>query len=122
MAIANRTFEKSQVLAKKVFGSAIPFGEVPAAICRADLVISAISVKAPLFTEQELSSFMNDTPMSKQTLIIDISKPRSIEEKVGLLPGISLKTIDDLKQLVEQNLRNREIEAERSRVRLFLRN
>jgi glutamyl-tRNA reductase len=113
--IANRTYEKSQVLAEKVSGSAIPFGDVPAAICRADLVISAISVKEPLFTEQTLSSFMINPQGSKQTLIIDISQPRSFEEKVGLFQGICLKSIDDLKQIVDQNLRNREIEAERSK-------
>ena len=116
MAIANRTFEKSRVLAEKVSGSAIPFSDVLPAICRSDLVISAISVKEPIFTQQALSSFMFDPPESKQTLIIDISQPRSIEEEVSLLQGICLKTIDDLKQLVDQNLRNRELEAERSKI------
>lgn len=116
MAIANRTFEKSRVLAEKVSGSAIPFSDVPAAICRSDLVISAISVKEPLFTQQALSSFMVDPIESKPTLIIDISQPRSVEENVSLVQGICLKTIDDLRQLIDQNLRNREIEAERSKV------
>ena len=115
ITIANRTFEKSQVLAEKMSGTAIPFSDVLAAICHADLVISAISVKEPLFTEQALSSFITDPPGSKQTLIIDISQPRAIEEKVGFLNGIRLKTIDDLKQLVDQNLRNRTIEAEKSK-------
>ena len=115
ITIANRTFKKSQVLAEKMSGTAIPFIDVPAAICHADLVISAISVKAPLFMEQALSSFITDPPGSKQTLIIDISQPRAIEEKVGFIDGICLKTIDDLKQLVDQNLRNRTIEAEKSK-------
>ena len=115
ITIANRTFEKSQVLAEKISGSAIPFSDVLPAICRADLVISAISVKEPLFTEQVLSSFLTNRPRSKQTLIIDISQPRAIEEKVGLLDGICLKSIDDLKHLINQNLRNRTIEAEKSK-------
>jgi glutamyl-tRNA reductase len=116
MTIANRTFDKCQVLAEKVSGSAIQFSEVRRAICCADLVISAISVEAPLFTVQALSPFIHDPPASRQTLMIDISQPRSIEEKVGFLPGVSLKTIDDLKQLVDRNVRNREIEAERSKL------
>ncbi|MGD0405047.1 MAG: glutamyl-tRNA reductase [Candidatus Bathyarchaeia archaeon] len=116
MTITNRTFKKSQVLAEKVSGFAIPFSDVLAAICHADLVITAISVKAPLFTEQELISFMTDPPRSKQALMIDISQPRAIEEEVGLLDGICLKTIDDLKQIVDQTLRNRTIEAEKAKV------
>ena len=115
MAIANRTFEKSQVLATKVSGYAIPFSDVPEAICHSDLVISAISVKEPLFTEKSLSSLAMSPLGSRQILIIDISQPRSIDERVGYLRGIFLKTIDDLKQVVDQNLRKREIEAERVR-------
>jgi glutamyl-tRNA reductase len=115
ITIANRTFEKSKILAEKISGAAIPFSDALAAICHADLVISAISVKEPLLTEQALSSFITDPLGSKQTLIIDISQPRAVEEKVGFLNGIRLKTIDDLKQLIDQNLRNRKIEAEKSK-------
>jgi len=115
ITIANRSFEKGQALAEKMSGAAIPFSDIPAAICHADLVISAISVKEPLFTEQALSYFMTDPSRSKQTLIIDISQPRAIEERVGFLNGIRLRTIDDLKQLINQNLRNRMIESEKSK-------
>jgi glutamyl-tRNA reductase len=115
ITIANRNHEKGQTLAENVSGSIIPFDEVLPEVCRSDLVISAISVKKPLFTEQSLSSFMVNTSSSKSTLIIDISQPRSFEERVGSLPKVYLKTIDDLKKLIEQNLQNREVEAEKSR-------
>jgi glutamyl-tRNA reductase len=115
ITIANRSFERGQVLAEKMCGVAIPFSDAPDAICHSDLVISAISVKEPLFTEQALSHFMTDMSRSKQTLIIDISQPRAIEERVGFLNGIRLRTIDDLKQLIDRNLRNRMIESEKSK-------
>jgi glutamyl-tRNA reductase len=115
LTISNRTFEKSQVLAERVAGVAIPFSEVFGAICRVDLVICAVSVKDPLFTEQALSSFMTDPSRPRRTLIIDISQPRAVDERVGLLNGICLKTIDDLKQLVDKNLQNRMMEAEKSK-------
>lgn len=115
ITIANRTFEKSRVLAEKMSGTAITFSDIPAAICHSDLVISAISVREPLFTKQALSSFMTDPLGSKQTLIIDISQPRVIEEQVGTINGIRLKTIDDLRELVSQNLRNRTVEAEKAK-------
>jgi glutamyl-tRNA reductase len=115
ITIANRTYKKSQVLAEKLSGFAIPFNEVLPEVCRSDLVISAISVQQPLFTEQALSSFIAEPHSSlKSTLIIDISQPRSIEEEVSFLPGVCLKTIDDLKKMIEQNLQNREIEAKAS--------
>jgi glutamyl-tRNA reductase len=115
LTISNRTFEKSHALAERMAGVAIPFSDVFVAICRADLVICAISVKDPLFTEQALSSFMTDPSLSRRMLIIDISQPRATDEKIGFLNGICLKTIDDLKQLVDKNLQNRMIEAERAK-------
>jgi glutamyl-tRNA reductase len=48
-------------------------------------------------------------------LIIDISQPRATDEKVGFFDGICLKTIDDLKQLVDKNLQSRMMEAEKSK-------
>jgi glutamyl-tRNA reductase len=115
ITIANRTFEKSQVLAEKISGVAIPFSDVLAAIPRADLVVAAISVKDPLFTASQLSSFMTGSLESKPILIVDISQPRAIEEEVGALKDFRLKTIDDLRQLVSQNYTNREMEAEKSK-------
>jgi glutamyl-tRNA reductase len=115
LTISNRTFEKSQVLAERMAGVAIPFSDVFGAICRSDLVICAVSVKDPLFTEQALSSFMTDPSRPRRTLIIDISQPRATDEKVGFLDGICLKTIDDLKQLVDKNLQNRMMEAEKAK-------
>lgn len=115
ITITNRTYEKSQELAENVSGFAIPFNEVLPEVWKADLVISAISVQQPLFTEQALSSITaGPHSSSKNTLIIDISQPRSVEEKVGFLTGVRLKTIDDLKKLIEQNLQNREVEAKAS--------
>jgi glutamyl-tRNA reductase len=113
LTISNRTFERSRVLAERVSGVAIPFSDVFGAIFRADLVICAVSVKDPLFTEQALSSFVTDPLRPRRTLIIDISQPRATDEKVGFLDGICLRTIDDLKQLVDRNLQNRLMEAEK---------
>jgi glutamyl-tRNA reductase len=115
LTISNRTFERGQVLAKRVAGVAVPFSDVFGAMCSADLVICAVSVKEPFFTEQALSSFMTDSLESRRTLVIDVSQPRAVDEKVGLIKGIRLKTIDDLKQIVDKNLQNRMIEAEKSK-------
>jgi glutamyl-tRNA reductase len=113
--IANRTYEKSLVLARKISGEAIQFENVLSTIPNMDLVITAVSVTQPLLREEQFASFAANFGSSKRLLLIDISQPRAIEEKIGAFQGISLKTIDDLKELVAQNMRNREIEAEKSK-------
>lgn len=115
ITIANRTFETGKVLADRIQGAAIPLPAAFATIFHFDIVISAVSVREPLFTEKALSPYMTDLQRSKRTLIIDISQPRAVDERIGFLNGVSLKTIDDLKQMINQNLRNRAIEAEKSK-------
>jgi glutamyl-tRNA reductase len=112
--IANRTYKKGLILAKKVSGRAIKFNSINSTLSKVDLVIGAISVTHPILSEKQLSSIFVGKPQ-KRILFIDISQPRAIEEKVGSLPRFCLKTIDDLKETIAENMRNREIEAEKSK-------
>ena len=113
--IANRTYDKSLVLAQKISGEAIQFENVLSTIPYVDLVIAAVSVTQPLLREEQIASFAA-IGNPKRLLMIDISQPRAIEEKIGSLQGISLKTIADIKELVAQNIKSREAEAEKSKV------
>jgi glutamyl-tRNA reductase len=115
ITVANRTYEKSLLLAQKISGKAIQFNDIFSTIPNMDLVITALSVTEPLFKEEQFAPVAVKFNDSKRLLLIDISQPRSIEEKIGSLEGISLKTIDDLKELVSNNMKNRELEAEKSR-------
>jgi glutamyl-tRNA reductase len=56
---------------------------------------------------------------SKRIVLIDISQPRAFEETIASLPGVCLKTIDDLQETIAENIRNRQIEAEKSKVIIF---
>jgi glutamyl-tRNA reductase len=47
--------------------------------------------------------------------VVDISQPRAVEAKVGLVGGIFLRNIDDLKEIVEESIRRRRAEAERAK-------
>ena len=113
--VANRTYEKSVLLADKISGQAIPFENIISTISNVDMVITAVSVLQPLLMEKEIASLTEDFGDSKRLLMIDISQPRAIEESIGEIPGISLKTIDDLKQLVANSMKIREHEAEKSK-------
>jgi glutamyl-tRNA reductase len=114
--IANRTYKKGLGLAKKVSGRAIRFNDIPDALPDVDLAIGAVSVTKPILTEQQVASIMAKNNFSNRKVFIDISQPRAFEERVGLLPGICLKTIDDLKEVIAENLKNRQVEAEKARV------
>jgi glutamyl-tRNA reductase len=51
-------------------------------------------------------------------IIIDIAQPRDVEEGAASIEGVSLFSIDDLRVVSENNLRERRTEAERARAYL----
>jgi len=60
-----------------------------------------------------------ESGFKKALYVVDISQPRAFDEKVGLLQGVTLKNIEDLKAVVEENLRSRLVEAEKAKKIVF---
>lgn len=117
--VANRTYEKGQELASKVSGKAIRFDAIHKALPRVNLVIVAASVTQPILKARDIKKALAGTDRSKPLWLIDISQPRAVEEKAGLLKGVNLRNIEGLKGIVEESVRNRQIEAERVRRIMF---
>lgn len=108
--IANRTFERGRELADKVGGKAIRFEDLYEKLREIDLAVFAVSVDKPLLSLEKMKNILQ---IEKKTnlLLIDVSQPRCVEEAVGSLLGVELKNIDDLKLVVEENLKQRLGEA-----------
>jgi glutamyl-tRNA reductase len=117
--IANRTQSKGLELASKVYGESIKFSRIIDTIPRMDLVISAVSVGKPILKRAQIEKALAGSDRSRRLIMIDISQPRSIEEKVGLIDGVTLRNIDDLEKVVEENIRNRQAEAEKAKEVIF---
>jgi glutamyl-tRNA reductase len=105
--IANRTYQKSVDLAKKIGGHPIPFEEIYDYIPQVNLVISAVSVSKPFLTSKNVSKVLNNDNGSSNLLVVDLSQPRSVAEDVGSLSRVNVKTIDDLRETVKINLQKR---------------
>ena len=112
--IANRTFKKALELADLVTGKAIHFEDMYYELKRMDLAVFAVSVDAPLLRSVEMKNILEERE-NPNLMLIDISQPRSIEENIGSLPSVELRNIDDLKSVLEENLKKRLIEAEKAK-------
>jgi glutamyl-tRNA reductase len=111
--IANRTYEKGFELASKVSGKAIRFNAIYDTLQKVDVAIVAASVSQPILKAKEIRKALAGADRSKSLCLIDISQPRAVEEKAGLVKGLVLRNIEDLKEIVEESVRNRKAEAER---------
>jgi len=102
LSVINRTAEKSFELAKKFGGRSFSWDRLKSEILDADVILSTIQGQFKIVK----GDFPAKAP-SEAKVVIDLSFPRSIHPDVGQLQEIYLYTIEDLKQLSEQNLSER---------------
>ena len=111
--VANRRRDRAISLAHAFNGESVTFDELPAALQRADIVVSATSSPHLLIEEAELSEVMAtrpDTPL----LLIDLAVPRDIDADCAGIPDVELYDIDDLQAVIKRNRKVRQREAQRA--------
>jgi glutamyl-tRNA reductase len=107
MIIANRTLERSQRLANEYSGYAIQMGDIPKHLAEADIVISSTASPLPILGKGAVESAIK-TRKHKPMFMVDIAVPRDIEVEVGDMDDVYLYSVDDLKDLVQENLQSRQ--------------
>ncbi|MDG6256360.1 MAG: glutamyl-tRNA reductase [Methanomicrobiaceae archaeon] len=114
--VTNRTYERAQVLAREVGGKAVKFEELYHYISLSDVVISCTAAPHPVIHAGRLTAMMEERrwPLDQHPrplIIIDIAQPRDVEPSVGSIHGVHLFSIDDLRNVSENNLHARKKEA-----------
>ncbi len=113
--IANRTLSRAVELAKRFKGEAYSLEELSNALIKADVVISSTGAPHFVITKKMISGILKPRKF-KPLFIIDIAVPRDVEPEVNQLENVYLYDIDDLKEVVEENLKERQKEAFRAKV------
>ena len=108
--VANRTIENAQKLADKIDGEAIVLGEIPVHLHRADIIISSTASPLPILGKGAVEKALKKRKR-KPIFMVDIAVPRDIEPEVGSLEDVYLYTVDDLKEVIDENKRSRESAA-----------
>jgi glutamyl-tRNA reductase len=111
--VANRTWSRAQDLARSLSGAAVPFQDVTDAMRRVDIVITSTGSPDPIIRAETVQRVMHDR-RTRPLFFIDIAVPRDVEASVNTLDNVYCYDIDDLKQVVDANLRERQREAQRA--------
>lgn len=112
--IANRTFERAEILANELGGLAVPYSKIEIYVKTADVVISATSAPHYVLTEEIMSKAMENR--DRKILLIDIANPRDIEDSVTRVLNVTLHNIDGLRVINEKNMQMRHEEAKKAEV------
>lgn len=111
MIVANRTLENAHRLAESLSAEAVMLADIPDQLARADIVISSTASQLPLLGKGAVESALK-TRKHKPMFMVDIAVPRDIEQQVGDLSDVYLYTVDDLKEVIDENRKSRQQAAE----------
>ena len=107
MIIANRTLERSQHLASEFNAYAITLSDIPEHLEEADIIISATASQLPILGKGAIENAIKKRK-HRPIFIVDIAVPRDIEPEAGELDDVYLYSVDDLKEVIDENMRNRQ--------------
>src|SRR5712691_8629071 len=107
------SWARAQELARALAGTAVPFDELATALATVDIVITSTGAPEPVIRREFVQPLVHSR-RGRPLFFIDIAVPRDVEDSVDTLDGVYCYDIDDLKQVVDANIRERLREAHRA--------
>ena len=101
--IANRTPEHARELAERYSAFAISLNDIPKHLDEADIIISCTAGTLPILGKGAIETALKKRK-HRPMFIVDMAVPRDIEPEAGGLEDVYLYTVDDLRDVVDENL------------------
>ncbi|OMH39033.1 glutamyl-tRNA reductase [Motiliproteus sp. MSK22-1] len=111
ITVANRTLERAQALASQFGAEAVLLSDIPEVLASADIVISSTASQLPILGKGAVERALKQRK-HRPMFMVDIAVPRDIEAEVEELSDVYLYTVDDLREVIEENVKSRQDAAE----------
>ncbi|MDO6682236.1 MULTISPECIES: glutamyl-tRNA reductase [unclassified Oceanobacter] len=111
--VANRTLARAQHLAEEFHAEAVLLEDIPEVLTEADIVITSTASPLPVLGKGAVEKALKKR-RHKPMFMVDIAVPRDIEAEVADLSDVYLYTVDDLRNIIEENVRSREDAAQQA--------
>ena len=103
--VTSRTIGRSQTFCETMGGNPIKFEEVLSGFDNYDVLFVATTAPYFLVTYEKITEAMNNK--NKGIMILDLSNPRTVDEKVATIGGVKLMNLDQIAEMVEKNMNAR---------------
>jgi glutamyl-tRNA reductase len=115
LIVANRTLENAQALAGRFSAYAIALADLPRHLAEADIVISSTASQEIILHRDQIEKAIR-ARRRRPMFLVDIAVPRDIDPAVAEMEDVYLYTIDDLREVIDDNLRSRQAAAREAEV------
>ena len=103
--VTSLTIERATSFSKLLGGKPVEFEEVLKGFDKYDIIFVATTADYFLINYEKIRRVMESK--TKGTLILDLSDPRDVDEKVSILPGMKLMFSDQISELYEEDMKAR---------------
>ena len=103
--VTSRTLQRSKSFSETLGGTPLMFEEILDRLVDYDIVFVATAAPYFLVTHEKIQDSMNSK--TNGMMILDLSNPRTVDEKVANIPGVKLMNLDQIAEMVDKNMRNR---------------
>ncbi|MEO9276316.1 MAG: glutamyl-tRNA reductase [Nitrososphaera sp.] len=103
--VTSRTFERSKAFAETVGGKPVKFEEAIADFRSIDVLFVATTAPYFLVTYDRVKEAMESG--KNGMMIMDLSNPRTVDEKVSTIKKIKMMNLDQIAEMVDKNMRTR---------------
>ena len=103
--VTSRTMDRSQAFCETMGGRPIKFEEVLTGFENYDVLFVATTAPYFLVTQDRITKAMQGK--KNGMMILDLSNPRTVDEKVATIGGVKLMNLDQIAEMVEKNMKSR---------------
>jgi len=103
--VTSRTIRRSQTFCETMGGEPVKFEEVFEGFEKYDVIFVATTAPYFLVTYERIITAMDGK--NKGMMILDLSNPRTVDEKVATIGGVKLMNLDQIAEMVEKNMNAR---------------
>jgi len=111
--LANRTLTRAQKFAQKLNGQALTLDEIADILPTVDLVVSATASPLPIIGKGAVERALKKRKR-RLMCMLDLAVPRDIEPEISTLSDVYLYSLDDLQNVIQQNLTERQAAAQQA--------
>jgi glutamyl-tRNA reductase len=114
ITVASRTLSRAEEAAAQAGGWAASMAELPELVAASDVIASSTSAPGFVLTQELVAAAMRRRA-ARPLFLIDLALPRDVEPAAAALANVFLYNLDDLAEIAEENLAQREAEVARCR-------